>query len=550
MSVKKTTTCLLAGLCLSPLAAMAQTAPTAGQILQQENAPPRAPTTEAPRTRIEETDTAATGGSDAVAVAGIRFSGNTAFADAELQALVADGIAPTMTLDALDALAARVTRHYRDHGYLVARAWLPPQDISGGTVTIAVLEGRVGEVVLDDRTGLAGNATAPLHRLRAGDAVNERRFEDTLLRLSDLPGVEVKSTLRPGESMGTSDFIVDLLPAARFSGSVDLDNFGNRYAGAERLGASLYWNNPAGLGDQLSLRMQAGTSDYGYARLGYQLPFGPFATRVGAAYLSMHYELGKAFSVLDAHGQASVASAYVQQPLLRGRRASWYAALQYDDKHLHDDIDATGLRSRKTLRNATFSLYGNFTDTFGGGASTNLGLGYTRGELGMDALSALIDRLTARSAGGFGKWTFNLQRQQRLPGNWLLAFSANAQWAEKNLDSSEKMLLGGSSGVRAYPQGEASGDSGHVASLELHHAIAGPLEAFGFYDEGCVHLNTDTWKGAGDNHRRLAGYGLGLTWMRGPYSVQAFAAWKDGTGDALSDKDRSPRLWAQAVMRF
>ena len=51
MSVKKTTTCLLAGLCLSPLAAMAQTAPTAGQILQQENAPPRAPTTEAPRTR-------------------------------------------------------------------------------------------------------------------------------------------------------------------------------------------------------------------------------------------------------------------------------------------------------------------------------------------------------------------------------------------------------------------------------------------------------------------------------------------------------------------
>ena len=71
MSVKKTTTCLLAGLCLSPLAAMAQTAPTAGQILQQENAPPRAPTTEAPRTRIEATDTAATGGSDTVAVAGI-----------------------------------------------------------------------------------------------------------------------------------------------------------------------------------------------------------------------------------------------------------------------------------------------------------------------------------------------------------------------------------------------------------------------------------------------------------------------------------------------
>lgn len=547
----KKTSCLLAGLCLSPLAVPAQNAPTAGQLLQQTAPPPRLPANEAPRTRVEEEDATAIAASEAFAVKDIRFSGNTVFSDAELQALVADGLRPDMRLDALDALAARITRHYRDHGYLVARAWLPPQDISAGSVTIAVMEGRIGEVVLNDEAGIAGNATAPLRRLRAGDAVNGPGFENALLRLSDLPGVEVKSTLRPGASVGTSDFIVDLLPAARFSGGLDLDNFGNRYAGAVRLGTSLYWNNPAGLGDQLSLRLQAGDSAYRYGRIGYQLPFGPHATRVGAAFSTMHYELGKTFAPLKAHGKATVGSLYLQQPLLRTRRASWYAALQYDDKQLHDDIDATGTRSRKTTRNGMLSLYGNFTDTLLGGAGNSLSLGYTRGRLKLeDATSALIDRLSARSAGDFGKWSLSYQRRQRLPGDWQLAFSANGQWADKNLDASEKMMLGGATGVRAYPQGEASGDSGYAASLELHHPVGGRLDAFGFYDQGRIRINHTPWQGADANHRRLAGYGIGLGYLLAPFSVQVFAAWKDGTGVPASDTDRSPRLWAQAVFQF
>ena len=547
----KTTTCLLAGLCLSPLAAMAQSIPNAGQILQQENQLPPAPAKDAlPRTQVEEPDAPAIAGGATVAVSGIRFSGNTAFPESELQAVVADGIEPEMDLAGLQALAERVTRHYREHGYFVARAWLPPQDASSGTIEIAVLEGRLDQVVLDDKAGLSDSATAPLRRLHKGDAIDTRRFEDALLRLSELPGVEVKSTLRPGESVGTSDFIVDLLPTARFAGSVDTDDFGNRYVGTKRIGASLYWNNPAGLGDQVSLRAQAGIADYDYARIGYQLPLGPLATRVGAAYSTMHYSLGKELEALDAGGQAAVASFYLQQPLLRSRRGSWYAALQFDDKHLHDDIDATGVRNRKTARDTTVSVYGNFTDALGGGASSSANLAYTRGRLGMDAASAAIDAVTARSRGGFGKWTLDLQRRQRLPGDWMLAIHANAQWAAKNLDSSEKMALGGATGVRAYPQGEGNGDSGHLASVELHHAVVGGLEAFGFYDEGRVRINTDTWAGAGDNHRRLAGFGLGLMWARGPFSAQAFAAWKDGTGDARSDKDRSPRVWMQAALRF
>ncbi len=550
MSTQRNVSCLLASLCLSPLVAMAQTPPTAGQILQQATPPPWLPTTEAPRTVIEEAAPAQPGSSEHVPVAGIRFSGNTVFDEATLQGLVADGVQPRMPLEALEALALRVTRHYREHGYLVARAWLPPQDISSGTVTIAVLEGYLGQVQVSDEAGVAGNATAPLQRLQQGAPVSNKVLESTLLQLADLPGIEVKSTLRPGASVGTSDFLVDILPAATLTGSADLDNFGNRYIGSERLGATLYWNNPAHIGDQLSLRAQTGAGDYRYGRIGYQLPFGRHATRVGVAWSAMRYELGEEFSPLDAGGKAEVGSLYLQHPLLRSRRGSWHATLQYDDKRLWDDIGATKTHGRKKLQNGIVGISGTFFDGLGGGASNNLALTYTRGRLGLDAISELIDRLTARSSGSFGKWSLSWQRQQRLPGNWLLALNASAQWADRNLDSSEKMLLGGAGGVRAYPQGEASGDSGNLVNLELRHALAGRLEAFGFYDHGHVRLNHTRWDSRSRDHRSLAGYGVGVAYAMAPFNLQAFAAWKDGTGAPESDVDRSPRLWMQAAWQF
>jgi len=540
--------CLLAGLCLSPLTALAQTAPTAGQLLQQAMPAARAPQTQAPETRVEEARAATAAGSETIAVHGIRFSGNTVFAETSLQALVAGDIAPRMSIAALDALAARVKRYYRDQGYLVAQAWLPPQDISAGVITIAVLEGRIGQVQLDNKAALAATATAPITRMRVGDAVNTDRLEGPLLQLADLPGVQVRSTLRPGESLGASDVLVELLPDRAVTGSYDIDNFGNRYAGEYRLGASMFWNNPASLGDQASLRLQAGTHDYRYGRVGYQLPLGAYATRVGAAVSGMHYTLGKAFAPLDAHGSATVGSLYVQQPLRRGRTANWFATLQYDSKRLNDAIDATRTSSRKTAHETSLGVYGNFIDALGGSASNSLAINYVRGRLGMDPASRQADQLTARSSGTFGKWTADYQRLQRLPGNWMLKLGANGQWTHGNLDSSEKLSLGGATGVRAYPQGEATGDSGYMASLELHHPFATQWDAFGFYDDGRVRINRRPWSPTDNNHRHIAGYGAGVSWVRGPFSAQAFAAWKAGTGAPQSDTDRHPRVWMQAVL--
>jgi hypothetical protein len=206
-----------------------------------------------------------------------------------------------MTLSGLRAMAARIADYYHKNGYFLAQAYLPAQDIQGGVVTIAVIDGQYGKVTLNNQSrvsdGLANNL---LGGLNAGDAITSAALENRLLLLSDLPGVKVSSTLLPGASPGASDLVVNLTPGERISGSVDADNAGNRYTGQYRLGATVNWNEPTGLGDVASLRVLTAGAGLNYARGSYQLHAGK--ATVGVAYSYLHYALGREFDSLDAHG--------------------------------------------------------------------------------------------------------------------------------------------------------------------------------------------------------------------------------------------------------
>jgi len=147
-------------------------------------------------------------------------------------------------------MATRISDYYHANGYFVAQAYLPPQDIKNGIVEIAVLDGQYGKVPLNNKTRLSDRiANNLLGGLNSGDPVMSDPLETRLLLLSDVPGVNVKSTLVPGADVGTSDLLVDLTPGKSVTGSVDADNAGNRYTGEYRLGATVNLNNPTGNGD-------------------------------------------------------------------------------------------------------------------------------------------------------------------------------------------------------------------------------------------------------------------------------------------------------------
>lgn len=545
---------VLAGLAASliSLSVSAATAPDAGQVQQGLDQQPLqlSPRQSLPLNLPDAPADPAADAGPRLQVNGFTLEGNSALGSEELLGLLADLPGKELSVGQLQAAANRITRRYREQGYPLARAYLPAQEIEGGVVKIAVLEGRYGEIKVDNPLGLGGSALAPLSALKAGDAVQGQPLERSLLLLQDTPGVEVKSTLRPGASTGTTDLLVGLQQAPLVTGSVDMDNYGNRFVGQYRLGGTLNLNNPLNLGDRLSLRAMGSDQDQHYGRVAYQLPLGPWATQFGVAYSDMDYELGKDFEDLRAHGNARIASVYAIQPLVRSRDFSLFTQLQFDDKRLKDDIDLFDEKSDKHARVVTLTLNGNSRDDLLGGGVNSFALGWSQGSLTLDGAQAQrTDDDTAGTRGRFHKLNPSLVRLQRLSDRFSLYTQLQGQWADGNLDSSEKLYLGGAYGVRAYPQGEASGDQGWLANVELRYALTEAWQLSTFVDHGEVRLNKDSWT-SDDNHRSLSGAGFGALWAAHGWQVNAVAAWKLGNAEAESDVERTPRVWAQVVRAF
>ncbi len=505
--------------------------------------------------RATEPDTGATGRS--VVVNALHVTGQSLYSEADLTA--ASGFTPgaSLNLAELRALAARIADYYNKRGYFLTQAYLPPQDITSGSVTIAVVEARYGEVAISNTSNLHdGVARGLLGGLDSGDLVANAPLERRLLLLSDLPGVTVHSTLAPGSAAGTSDLTVGIEPGRLITGSIEADNGGNRYTGTYRFGGTVNLNDPTGIGDRLSLRLLASDSDLAYGRLSYQLPLG--ALTVGAAYSHLKYGLGREFANLDADGTADIASLYASYPLVRSRDANLYALVNLDANWFTDRIGLLATRSDKRSQTATLGLSGEARDHFGGGGWTSGSLGWTTGNLDLRTpLDRAADAITAHSNGSFNYLQFALSRQQTLAGPLSLYGSVRGQLAFDNLDSSEKMELGGAYGVRAYPEGEAFGDEGYIATAEarlmldsLTGSLPGRLQLFGFVDHGQVDYAHRPWLG-GSNRTHRSGYGGGLAWFA-PDNLILRATYATRLGDQLvtSQPDHAGRFWFQMVKLF
>jgi predicted porin len=161
------------------------------------------------------------------------------------------------------------------------------------------------------------------------------------------------------------------------------------------------------------------------------------------------------------------------------------------------------------------------------------------------AADAALDAYTAKAAGTYKKANASFSRLQALGYGYSLYGSVSGQWADKNLDSSEKLSLGGPNGVRAYPVGEAAGDEGVLGRLELrkylgtvHGAIA---EGALFADGGKVRVNKNPWDNS-ENELTRYGYGVGVNLYHRDLVMNASLAFSPGD-NPTSDDRAARRLW-------
>lgn len=487
-----------------------------------------------------------------IPVKSITITGATAFSPEVLQALVANVSSGTHTLGQLQEAASRITAHYRKAGYFLARAYLPAQKMEGGVVTIAVLEGKLAEVKLENTSRVTDAViNSRLAAYNAGTLMQKEPLDRALLLLGDVPGVgSVDSRLAPGKQTGETVLVVVAKPAPAWAGKLEADNFGSPSTGRYRAGANIEGNSPLGYGEKLSANILASDEAMVYGRAGVQVPVGASGLTVGAGVNHSQYALGDTYKDLDAVGNSDTFEINAKYPLVRTVPFNLYVQGTAEQRKLHDDIRSTNTVTNKGTKVASVSLLADWRDSgLGKQAESQASITVTSGKLTINSEdAAALDAKGANTTGSYSKVGLSLSRQQAIADKLSLTAQFRGQWAGKNLDSSEKFSLGGASGVRAYPSGEASGDSGWLASLELRYAVIPQMAVSVFYDAGSVKVNTNPYLTT-ENTKSLAGAGIGLSGEYEALNWRTTLAWRNGD-PSTAEPDKKPRLWVQAGWRF
>jgi hemolysin activation/secretion protein len=497
----------------------------------------------------------------------IKFQGVTILGDMELRGIVEPFIDTPMTYEQMLEIGMVVEQYYRKNNYL-ARAILPPQDLTDGVLTVDVIESVFSKVEIEQELADLPNTQAHVEAIidaqqRTGEPLNTKSLDRALALANDLPGMSVQGSLRQGREAGETELLLKLYQGRTRQTELTLDNGGSRSTGAQRLMASFTWFNPNDLADLLSI-VAVHTQGSDYARLAYSVPVGVEGWRMGMNASIMKYEVIEGEKgVVGAVGKAVTQGLEWLYPLIRSDNSSATVALTADLKEFKNTSAQNILMSDYQSKTLAAQISGFYRDLNPGGGTGTYSLQLSHGELILDGSADMqknMDRTGAQTDGPFNKLKVSGTWQQAITPQTSAFVSYTGQLADKNLDSSEKMQLGGMNGVRAYPTGEGSGTDGQLIQLEMRHITDSGVTLTGFYDWGMVWQFHDTQFPGAPKHNDLIykGFGasVGYTTSSG-LTLKATWARKDGdnpnptqTGkDQDGTRDRN-RYWLQLSLPF
>lgn len=559
---------------LAALPQQAWSAPDAGSVLQQLESRP-GQTLFAPqlKTPLQPTPPAAGEGGPVVHVNAFQIEGRTLLSERKLQKALKGFTDRDLSLTQLQEAAWVIVQTYRQAGWLV-NALVPQQEIEQGVVTLRVVEAQLGQVHIEFPQGVKlprKRITAMFQaQLVSGQPVNLRRVDRLLMLLDDMPGIVASASFAPGTEAGSTDVQIVLGNDKAVDANVSIDNFGSVSTGTHRMSASLSVNNPAGTGDALQVQAVA-TSGSRYGRVAYTVPVGLDGWRAGLHASDMHYNLVGSFAALQASGAAQTWGADFTAPLIRQPEHNLNWLLSLDRKIFNNQAlantqaAAASTVSKYHLDVVRSSLTGNWFDPYLSPAQNTASLQASYGRVDLtNSPNQGADANAARTDGAFRKLNANYNREQSLTGQLTGYLQAAAQWANTNLDSSERIYLGGAFGVRAYPSNEAGGTSGATVTTGLKYRLDAAYTLNGFVDWGRIQANRNNLSATGTelasvNLQSLRGIGLSVNW-HDTQGRELSATWsrRQGSNSAPNattgaDSDGTltlNRLWLSAALNF
>ncbi|MCE2510459.1 MAG: ShlB/FhaC/HecB family hemolysin secretion/activation protein [Alphaproteobacteria bacterium] len=429
----------------------------------------------------------------------IEVEGATIFEAAEFSELYESFLNRQITLVDVENLLATITEKYRKAGYVLSRAVAPPQSLDEGVLRIRIIEGYVEKVVFDgDQAG--GEALLASHAalLASVRPTTLAALEHTILLLNDLPGIWMRSALRPIDPEAGSYELRLTLHYDPVEGYAGLDNRGTPDVGRLQGYVAVDFNSLFGLLERTRLTFYTvpdSPDELLYFEGQHEQVLNAAGTTLTLSGSQSFIDSGADLEVFGVESMGTRISLELRHPLIRSREESLYLHGRFD--YMNTDEEQLGVETfDDRLRVLRLGGRYYFGDTLLGDAyrgANQLGVEFSQGLEMLGASEEGDSNLSRfRGRGNFTKVTADVYRHQRIADRWSASLLIAVQRAAHALLSAEEFRLGGARFGRAYDPSELTGVDGAGGSLELQYgrsvewAAVKAYQLYGFYDLGAV----------------------------------------------------------------
>lgn len=400
-----------------------------------------------------------------------------------------------VSLSDLQNIASKITNHYRNDGYVLSKAIVPPQEIASGKTTIQVIEGFIANIYIEgSNSKIESQIKKYGEKIKGMRPLQIKNLERYILLLNDISGVTVKTVLSPSVSqVGAADLTL-IVEQQRLQANAYYDNRSSKYLGPQEIIASGSISDVIMAADNLLLQTVDTTLSHEirYLQLGYNFPLGATDWRVNINGSYTETKPGFVLKDLDLVGRSKNWGIKIEYPLLRTRNKNLWIYGKFDWLDSYTNFPTATL-FKDHIRSLRFGAAYDFTDKLRG---TNLiSLEYSKGLnlFGASPLKPKTPLSRQNAPSDYKKLVLNASRYQSFGTRWMLVANANGQYSFNNpLLSAEEFSFGGGQVGRAYDSSEISGDLGVTGKLELRFntfpelKFLQQIQYYTFYEIGAI----------------------------------------------------------------
>ena len=370
-----------------------------------------------------------------------------------------------VTLGQIETVADRITRFYRERGFILAKAYIPKQKVRDGIVTLSVLLGTLGEVEVQNNTYYKSNIIASTFANDLTKPVTDKVIEEDLYLINDFPGVAATGFFQPGSQVGDTKLSILMKEERKYDANVRLDNHGSEMTGKYRVYGEAYWHNPIGNADQLKLAVlkTVNPSNSTYYQLGYSSRLFNPRFDLGINLSNNDFVLGpgnnETINNLGIFGETKQTEIVASYRFKRSRTASYYGDFTYNDIESKLRLGAISVsddaRLDDTVQNMTFTFRFDVLDEIDkslhqGGVSLISGAFEKGADDGQDENYYIL-------GADYSLLTFF--QVPLVDADTRLIYRGSIQLASSGLSSINQFSLAGPTRARGYQSNQFSGDN-------------------------------------------------------------------------------------------